>query len=251
MHRRTFLAGAVAGASGAGLVGASGAAARAWLVPDVRSLGRVSFAQAGEDIVLYDLAHIVLKLQKPSYLDIGAADPVRGNNTYLLYSTGSRGVLVEPNPWYADRLRAARPGDVVLNVGIGVADESAAEYYVFRGRPQLNTFSRDEAARLQAGGKEQLERVVRMPLVSINRVIREQFNGAAPDILSIDVEGLDLAILRTLDFDRYRPGGICVETIRGRADVNPDIAAFLASRGYAARGGSLVNTIFVDPTRCS
>ena len=79
----------------------------------------------------------------------------------------------------------------------------------------LNTFSKEEAdhvVRKTAGNVKILE-VVKMPLVNINEVLDKHFKGGAPDFLSIDVEGLDLSILKTLDYKRHRPKVICVETI--------------------------------------
>src|SRR4051794_18414209 len=57
---------------------------------------RLSFAQQGEDLVV-DSLFGALKVAKPTYLDIGAYEPIRSNNTYLFYRQGGRGVLVEPN----------------------------------------------------------------------------------------------------------------------------------------------------------
>jgi FkbM family methyltransferase len=250
LDRRSFVAGIFVG--GAGTAAAALAGRSTWADPGTaaKPRGRSSFAECGEDLVVHDLAHRVLRLQKPTYLDIGAADPVRANNTYLLYCTGSRGVLVEPNPTLAARLRAERPGDTVVAAGIGVSAESEADYYIVRGRPELNTFSAGQAAMLRKTIADDIvERVVKMPLLPINRVMDEQFGGKAPDVMSIDVEGLDLAILRTLDFDGHRPGVICVETIVGSAGTNHDITDLLVSRGYVIRGGSHINTVFVDAAR--
>lgn len=250
MDRRGFIAGALAGASATGLAGFAGKMAYGRLDPQSQARGRQSFSQQGEDIVLYHLLHGLLKLERPTYIDIGAADPVEANNTILLYWTGGHGVLVEPNPAYARKLRRYRPRDIVVDVGVGVTDAKEADYYVIRGRPTLNTFSLEEVARLRGSAREEVvEQVLKMPLISINRLI-STYLGKAPDLLSIDVEGLDLAILRTLDFEKYRPGAIIAETIlMGTPHVNNDISDFLTSKGYVARGGSLVNTIFADPGR--
>jgi hypothetical protein len=95
-----------------------------------------------------------------------------------------------------------------------------------------------------------VERVVRMPLVPVNEVIATHL-GKAPDLLSIDVEGLDLAILRTLDFKKYRPGAIIAEAIpMDSPGVNTELVNFLLSKRYVVRGGSTINTIFVDAKRC-
>lgn len=257
MDRRSFLAGAVAGAAAGSVAGALGAR-RAWSAPAPAAApatpapaeGRLSYAQQGEDIALYHVLHDVLRLDAPTYLDIGAADPVAGSNTYLLYCTGGHGVLVEPNPAYVEKLRGRRPRDVVVAAGVGVGDEREADYYVIRGRPSLNTFSPRVVKDLRAQlGGEPVERVLKMPLVPVNTVIADHL-GRAPDLLSIDVEGMDLAILRTLDFKRWRPGAIIAETIRpGSPGVDGELVAFVVSQGYVVRGGSPVNTIFVDARR--
>jgi hypothetical protein len=65
--------------------------------------------------------------------------------------------------------------------------------------------------------------------------------------MSIDVEGLDLPILKTLQFEKHRPKAICVETlVAGAAEENADIAPFLLAKGYVCRGSSFVNSIFLD-----
>jgi FkbM family methyltransferase len=250
MDRRSFLTGALAGAPLAGAAGFAARVAYERAYAKAQPPGRLSFSQQGEDIVLYHILHDLLKVETPTYIDIGAADPVDANNTFLLYWTGGHGVLVEPNPMYVERLKQRRPKDIVVAAGVGVGDATEADYYMIRGKPTLNTFSPEEAARLRAGAKEDpVEAVVKMPLVTVNRLIASHL-GKAPDLLSIDVEGLDLDILHTLDFATYRPGAIIAETIKmGTVDVNAELVDFVVSRGYAVRGGSMINTVFVDRNR--
>jgi FkbM family methyltransferase len=185
-------------------------------------------------------------IARPTYLDIGAHDPIRSNNTYLLYATGSRGVLVEPNPALTTTLQTSRPGDRVLAIGIGVTAATEADYYVIRGDGQLNTFAKDQADWLvKQKGPSMLERVIKVPLVNVNDVIKESFD-IAPNVLSVDTEGLDFAILQSLDFARYRPHVICAETLDG-ATGKPEanILELLASKGYSVRGATFVNTLFL------
>lgn len=218
--------------------------------PPLPEHARLSFSQQGEDIVLFHVMHELLKIVAPTYLDVGAASPVRSNNTYLLYTTGARGVLVEPNSVFATQLRRHRPGDTVIEAGIGVADTAEADYYEIQGNPMLNTFSAEQVAYLQRGKTESVvERVVKMPLLNINRVILEHW-GRAPDLVSTDIEGLDYAILRTLDLSRLRPGAICAEAVPMTKSGRPSrITRYLASQGYIPRGGSMYNTIYVDSRR--
>jgi len=79
-------------------------------------------------------------------------------------------------------------------------------------------------------------------------VLEKYFPARAPDLFSTDTEGYDLTILRSLDFDRFRPKVFCVETLTGY-EVNQPIVDLMQSKDYAPRGATFVNTIFVD-NRC-
>jgi FkbM family methyltransferase len=248
MNRRSFMVGAAGAVSARALVGASQAQPKpkaqpeaAWRIPPGAQL---SFSQQGEDIVLFHLLKDGMKIDKPTYLDIGAADPIEANNTYLLHWNGGHGVLVEPNPMFQERLHMHRPFDTIVQAGIGVTAAAAADYYVFRGNPALNTFSRDDVeVRRKEAGHEVVEKVLQMPLITVNDLIARHL-GSAPDLLSIDIEGWDLAILRSLDFQKYRPAVIIAES-----QPTGPIPRFLASKRYVLRGASMFNAIFADPKR--
>ena len=199
---------------------------------------------------MWHIAFDVLGIREPTYMDIGAHHPVLNNNTFLFYERGMHGVLVEPNPALHDVLSAVRPRDKLLRAGIGPTKQAAADFYIIGGSPdgQLNTFSKDEATQLvtRSRGHYSIERVIRVPLLNINDVMKEEWNGA-PNVLSVDTEGFDLPILRSLDFKRYRPDVIVAETQElGGRHLETDILQFMAQQGYDVRGGSFVNTIFVD-----
>jgi FkbM family methyltransferase len=206
-----------------------------------------SYAQAGEDVIvagILDRFH----LTKTTYLDVGAFLPIYSNNTCLFYQKGSRGVLVEPNIDLIPELKAKRPGDTVLNVGVGQTEQSATDYYCM-SLMQWNTFAKDEAERrvAESKGQVQIERVVKIPLISINRIMAEHFPPGGPDFLSIDIESLDLAVLKSIDFTRFRPKVICTETLIAMTfRMDPETTKFLASHGYEVRGMTCANTIYMD-----
>lgn len=246
MQRRDFVTGITAGVVGS----AAGVfAGRKWRnVEDRPEHSRLSFSQQGEDIILYHAVHDLFSVDSPTYVDVGAAHPIKSNNTYLLYGTGGRGVLVEPNPMFADLLRSFRSKDVTVQAGIGFDETREADYYEIAGNPMLNTFSSEQVERLKAQGTS-VERVVKMPLLNINDVIAKHL-GSAPDVLSTDVEGLDFAILKTLDLKRFRPRVICTEGVAMEKDgAVSEIWQYIKAQGYILRGSTMVNSIFVDATR--
>jgi FkbM family methyltransferase len=230
----------------------SAPAAASVAVPSPRSPGpeeehgEESFSQAGEDLIVRFFFYY-RKISNITYLDVGANEPVQLNNTYYFYRRGFRGVLVEPNRTLCQRLREKRPGDTVLEAGIGVTPVKEADYYIM-SHHSWNTFSKEEADHQAkvSRGKVSVKEVIKMPLLNINDVMERHFQGA-PTFLSVDTEGLDLAILKSLDYSRFRPKVICAETlVSSTTNTRPEIAEFMATRGYVVRGGSFVNTIFVD-----
>ena len=215
--------------------------------PPATAQGHLSYAQAGEDLVVNAIFGN-LKIQEISYLDIGAYDPIYLNNTYFFYQQGHRGVLVEPNVAMCEKLRAVRPQDTTLEAGIGIGKPGMADYYVMSD-PSWSTFDRAEAEHQvkATGGKVTLKEVRRMPLLDVNEVMAQHFKGKAPAFVSIDAEGWHLPILKSIDFKRFRPNVICIETkVSGEQRTTGGVPALMKAKGYVARGGSFVNTIFVD-----
>ena len=214
---------------------------------------QLTYAQCGEDLILAALFY-KLSIEKPSYLDIGANHPSYISNTYYFYLRGARGVCVEPNPFLSKKIEKLRRGDVVLNFGIGVDEETAADFYLFpKSAHGLSTFSKEEAeywrdTGMKKVGKIEFEKIIKVPLVNINTVIKK-YCKKVPDFVSIDIEGLDLSILQSLDFNLYAPKVFIVETLKYDRDQNEhknnEIIDFMTYKGYEQHADTHVNTIFL------
>ena len=208
---------------------------------------RISYSQCGEDLLLADLM-VFLHIKNPTYLDIGACYPIYLSNTYYFYKRGNAGVCVEPNPVLSKAYQAKRARDTVLPVGISINADTHAPYYMFDAAT-LNTFSKSEAEACAKKGYP-IERCIEIPLININALIEQHFAHTprkAPDIVSLDVEGLDLQILQTLNFSQHRPLAICVETLDFTTNKKrPDISTHLTQNGYVVYADTYLNTIFVD-----
>lgn len=210
----------------------------------------VSYSQYGEDIIILKLIERC-SISDITYLDIGANDPVMGSNTYSFYQRGYFGVLVEPNPYLYKQLKHIRPSDTILNIGISNSNESLADFYMFDDAYNpLNTFSFEDAKNCEVQGIP-IKSVIKLPLKDINEIIEEHFK-ASPTIISVDVEGLDEKILKALDYTRYRPFLICVETVEfsknGQMKKRQEILDFMKSQNYFIYADTHVNTIFCNET---
>ncbi len=204
-----------------------------------------SYAQLGEDLILYYVMQM-FDIKKPSYLDIGAFHAKRLSNTYFFYKRGSRGVLVEPDPVLFRDLKKQRKQDVCLNVGVGCSSKKEADFYI-SSENGLNTFSHIEAEKRQ--GAVSINRIMKVPVTTINNILRNSCK-VCPDIVSIDVEGLDEEIVKSIDFTTYRPAAFCIETIRFIDQYkNSSITDFMLSQNYKIFADTNVNTIYIDAER--
>ena len=78
----------------------------------------------------YLLSEYGIAPSKVRYADIGANDYRRGNNTFLFYKAGARGILVEANPLLCKKLKFHRKKDIVKNVAIGTSSMEAIDFYI-------------------------------------------------------------------------------------------------------------------------
>lgn len=205
-----------------------------------------TYSQAGEDAIMTFLFRSK-KIKRPRYLELGTCDPIHGSNTYLFYQRGSSGVCVEADVALIDRIKKSRPRDTVLNVGIGLV-ESSEDFYVF-DEPSLNTFDREEALSREAHGTYRIVRIVKVKVQTVESILTSYFERI-PDILSVDLEGLDLPVLKSIDFKKYPIPVVCVETCYySETHVkrkNKDILQYMQGQGYFAYADTYINTIFVN-----
>jgi FkbM family methyltransferase len=204
-----------------------------------------SFSQSGEDRII-KFALDSMGIQQPKYLDIGAYHPYKLSNTAIFYESGSKGLNVEPNPDLFSAFLKRRKRDVNLNVGICDSEGEMAFYIM--SPSTLSTFSYKEAQNYVREG-HQISCIKKVSTTTIPQIVKKYFDGVFPEILSIDTEGMDLIILKTIDFSQSSPVIICVETISFSSSrngkKNMEILDFLDESGYFVYADTYINTVFV------
>ncbi len=212
-----------------------------------RGAASYSFSQVGEDIIIKTLLKD-LGIKSPQYLEIGSNHPIVDNNTYLFYLTGGKGVCVEPDKVLYDLIKQRRSNDIVLNVGVGINGMTEADFYSF---PQpytgWNTFSKAEADKRVAEAGINFLEVRKVKMLGVNTLIDTYFKSGV-DVMSLDVEGLDLAIIKELDFTLHQPKIICIETVlfnnTHKKVKNQELIDYILGKGYLIYADTYINTIF-------
>ncbi len=202
-----------------------------------------SYSYQGQDRFVVE---VLGGLRGGFFLDSGASNGVRGNNSLLLETRyGWDGICIEPNAaMYADlaihrHCRTYqcclydRDGEAEFLEGAGVfgglLETYSAQHLAFartmiaEGDPELRNPSH---RRLQADAALTAFKPVRTLL----SLLRESNAPRVIDYWSLDTEGSELAILRSFPFDEYRFRVLTVE--HNHEPVREAIHAFLASHGY-------------------
>ena len=81
-------------------------------------------------------------------------------------------------------------------------------------------------------------------------IFKKYFQNLEIDFLNVDVEGFDYDVLNSINFEKYRPKVICIETVKYRSEFelqrDYEIIKLLEKSGYIAYAQNFVNTIFVE-----
>lgn len=209
-----------------------------------------SYSQCGEDRILAFLFK-VLKIDKPFYIDIGAYDPYKDNNTAIFYENGASGINVEPNIDNYKRIVEKRERDVNLNLGI--SDKGGKQRFYKLSSDQMNTLLKENANGLVNSQGMAIEEVIEIETITFNELMERCCNGVNIDLLTLDTEGMDLRILKSIDWDKYAPLIICVESASysrsGEEEKDEELIQFLESKGYLNYADTRINNIFVDKSR--
>jgi len=80
----------------------------------------------------------------------------------------------------------------------------------------------------------------------LTEILDANLAGSNIDLLTIDVEGHDMQVLRGLDFAKYRPKIIIIEMHEFREIESSDIYRHLTSIGYELKYFAILNAYFVD-----
>ena len=141
---------------------------------------------------------------KGYYVEVGANDPRERSQTWHLEQQGWTGVLIEPQPDLAATLRAERKGKVFA-VACSSPAKAGQELSLHVAGP-LSSLDR----RSMAPGATP-EKIIRVPVRTLDSILEEAGSPAAFDFLSIDVEGHEIEVLQGFDLARWRPRLIMIE----------------------------------------
>lgn len=202
----------------------------------IRRRYNISFSKSGDDIQLMKLINNNIP---GVYVDIGCWHPIKASNTYYFHLRKWKGICIDPNPELKSLYKKYRPSDNFVNVGIGDTN-SVLKYYMFK-ESSMNTFSYDFVEKQKLESK--IINTINVPTYNLKDILDNNLKlNDRLDFFDIDVEGLDLEVLKTNDWNKYRPKVVVIESdISIKQDVKSEITKYLEQQNYRLIGKSNIN----------
>ncbi len=200
----------------------------------------ISYAQNLEDVVLWKA---LKNVENGFYIDVGANDPIIDSVTRSFYNQGWRGINIEPVRGHFNELVADRPQDINLNCAL---NESAGELEIWecdiRG---WATLDREVAQAHEADGhKGEWHNVTVRTLADVCA----EFQPENIHFLKVDVEGVELSVLKGNDWNKYRPWVVVVESTfpNTQIETHSEMEAFLVEKNYLFAYADGLNRFYVS-----
>ena len=179
------------------------------------------------------------------YLEIGTNHPTESNNTYHFYELGARGLLVDPLPQSEFLSSLWRSEDKFCRAAVSVHEGGTIDFYV--DTDVSSGLSSIHADHFKSWGGGTPERIT-VPCVTVARLLETA--GFVPDILLIDAEGEDEAILRSVPLADVPVAVVCIEVCGMEADRYFNLVRYMNEQGYDLYSTTQrrVNSVFVRRT---
>lgn len=199
---------------------------------------KISFAQTGEDLIVNNIFEYKTN---GFYVEIGAFHPFIYSNTNLFHKDLNwKGINIDPNPFSIEKFKKYRPEDINLNIAIANTYEKLKYYYV-DDTNSMNSMS--EEFLLKRGINPDKIKNVEIECLPLKNVLDKYLpEGQNVDLFNIDVEGFEIEVLKSNDWDKYKPEVIimecesdCIddlnklETVRFLLDLNYKIISYVYS----------------------
>jgi len=165
-----------------------------------------TYSEWGEDLFILKYFK---NLDKGFYIDIGAYHPFFLSNTQLLYKKNWEGINIDINPVSIEIFNNARPNDYNINAAVSNINRKYINYYT---KNMINLLSTTVMKSAKLSFLNNSFNIRKAKCCKLNDIIfRTKFKNKKIDFLNIDTEKSEVDVLRSLNFEKYRPKLICVE----------------------------------------
>lgn len=199
------------------------------------------YSQHGEDIVAWKTLG---ESEGPRYfLEVGMIDGLRFSNTLAFERRGWRGLCVEAHPDYVGLVVHNRPNSTVIHAAASDTSGKTMPFYADPRGDLSSLVARDEAEMKERFGHWfRGYQVLEVPVRTLDEMLEEANAPEDIELVSIDIEGGEVAALRGFDLQRWRPRMLILEA--DDAEARAQLDEYLLPRGYHYARPIGVNAVY-------
>lgn len=172
----------------------------------------------------------VLKVYKKGYyVEIGASDGIELSNTYLLEINNWKGICVEPIPTRYDKLIQNRPNAICYNKAVYHTSDLEVLFTISNRYDLLSGVTDYLTTYKDVIMFDHTDILVQTK--TLNDILIDAKAPSFIEYLSVDTEGTELEILKSVDLKKYKFGIIDVEH-NYEEPRRSDIRKLLLDNGY-------------------
>lgn len=177
------------------------------------------YSQYGQDKFLFE--NFFKEKNNGFYLDIGAHDGITLSNTYFFEKLGWDGVCFEPIPNVYEKLKTNRK---CRTFNCALSDKKGYEkFLVLEGYTEMlsgiyDNYDKKHLSRIE---DEQRSMGGTKKIIECQTGIFDDFNFPKHiNYISLDVEGSELNILRTINFSKYSIDFMSIEVVHNHNEID-------------------------------
>ena len=161
-----------------------------------------SYSGSAQDIII---DHFFRNKKKGFYIDVGCYHPYQNNNTRLFYEKGWSGINIDLDYHSIDFFNFVRTRDENINVAVSDS-ETEKNLYFFHNRSTINS--------LDSRRKNEAKEIKKVQTQTLDSIIESsKFKNQKINFLSIDVEGHEYEVIKSINLKKYNPEIILIEHI--------------------------------------
>ena len=176
------------------------------------------------------------------YIDVGSGNPRNGSNTYLFYRRGWAGITIDPIKTVWELQKKKRPKDTQIIACISNSPEKQVEFHEYTA----DDFSTDSADRVQFLSNLGIKSVstFKVDTLKLSSLVNPT-GPLEPAFLDIDVEGNELSVLESNNWEIYLPRVVCIEEWKSPLYKDSPVRLFLEKKGYKIVSRAFITSIYV------
>jgi len=188
------------------------------------------------------------------FVEVGAYDGISFSNTSCLAARGWSGMLVEPIPRFAQACRELyKSNNRIEVVESAVGDKDGDIDITIAGSLTTTSGTLLEAYQGIEWAKQSVENAssIRVHQTTLDTLLERRVGPRPIDLVVIDVEGAEAAVLRGFSLARWKPRMLIIELVHTHPDLHAVSAGdahlqrLIEEAGYSVVYKDSINTVFV------